>query len=202
MNQFTKAHEWEQRIWGVSLIAAPLLLALATLFWQDGRLGITGGTLQVYAYLFWIPAFMGLFYPLRQKMPRYATLGLLIAIYSCLAGNNFGMDGIYEQAYPVIASDDSRQAMGLSSLLVLFVPGALFPLSLLTVAIMLWRTRSVPVWVALLLAVGAIAFPISRIPRIELIAMISDIALIIPLIWLGWQYLRPAERITAVEIPT
>ncbi|MEZ4621976.1 MAG: hypothetical protein R2867_41595 [Caldilineaceae bacterium] len=47
--------------------------------------------------------------------------------------------------------------------LTLFWPGPLFPLTLLVLGVLYWYTKTTPWWVALLLAAGGIAFPLSRI---------------------------------------
>ena len=71
--------------------------------------------------------------------------------------------------------------------LTLFWPGPLFPLSLLVLSLVYWRTKAVPLWVAGLLAVGAVAFPLSRIVRIEWVAHLVDLALLIPACYVAWR---------------
>lgn len=77
-----------------------------------------------------------------------------------------------------------------SSQLLLFATGPLFPLSLLILGINLLRKKAVPVWVGILLCIGAIAFPSSRIPRIEWIAHIADVLLLIPTVAVGFILLK------------
>jgi hypothetical protein len=169
-----------------------------SVFWRGSDIGIVGGTIQVYSFILWIPALLGLFHLLREKMPRLAVYGSLLAIYACLAGNNFAMDGIYMGAMRALGSGEPTlgsvvEAMSPAGPLVLYIPGAFFPLTLLLVAVALWRAGLVPPWVALLLAVGAIAFPLSRIPRIATIAHLADLLILIPMVWLGLQHFRQPE---------
>jgi hypothetical protein len=49
---------------------------------------------------------------------------------------------------------------------------------------------SVPVWIGILFCLAAIAFPLSRIPRIEWMAHIADPAMLIPSAAMAWQMLR------------
>ncbi len=51
------------------------------------------------------------------------------------------------------------------------------------------RTRTIHIWVGLLLCLGAITFPLSRIPRIEMVAHIADILFLIPVVYLGIDFL-------------
>ncbi len=81
-----------------------------------------------------------------------------------------------------------------ASVLMLFLPSILFPLSLLVLGIVLFRTKVIPPWVALLLALGAVVFLFGRILRDELVTHISDVGWLIPMAWIGLQYLRqPAD---------
>ena len=184
----------EHRLFGFSLIAAPLLLSLSTFSWEDGKLGLYGGTLQVYSFLFWILSYLGLSRLVRPALPRFSVIGILAGVFGSIGGINFGTDGVYGEA--VLAAGGSAdlagsliQGMGPMAPLILFLPGLFFPLSLLIHSIALWRAKAAPAWVAALLAAGAALFPASRIPRIEAVAHAADLALFLPLAWLGWRYL-------------
>ena len=166
---------------GLSLIAAPLVFAASTFFWKEGQYGVTGGTLINLSQVPWIIAFIVLFDKLKMEMPRYATVGLIIAIYGCLSGEAFQ---IPHKTYLETLSHYS-----LSANLLLFWPGPLFPLSLLVLGIVLIRRKKIEVWLGILLCLGAIAFPLSRIPRVESIAHAVDILLAIPLVVIGYKEL-------------
>lgn len=159
----------EKALWGGSMILAPLLFVASSFAWQNGEYNMTSGTLVVIGSVFWIPAFMGLFARLRTSGPRYATWGLLFVIYGCVSGISFGLRGLYADAFGI-----SKQALlqkaatyPLAFNLTMFWPGLLFPLSLLVLSIVLVRAKSIPIWTGLLLGLGAVAFPLSRIPRVE-----------------------------------
>lgn len=171
----------QKNTWFLCLILAPVLLFIAQFFWQNGVLTNTAGWLQVLAYTCWIPAFQAMFFLLEQKMPRYAVIGFVVAVYACIGGNNFGVDGIYGEAFgiqDVAAKNELHSKLGLGAVLALFLPGILFPLSLLLLAINLYRTKSVEPWLAVLLLIAAIGFPLSRIPREPLLAHVDNILLI------------------------
>jgi hypothetical protein len=176
---------------GISLIIAPLLLGTSTFFWKSGDYGITGGTILVISMIFWIPAFTALFKLLRYQMPHYTSIGFLIAIFGCISGANFGMVGVFSEAFGIshqtYLAEAARHSFAFN--LLLFWSGPLFPLSLLVLGINLIIKKTLPVWTGLLICLGAIAFPLSRIPRIESLAHIADFLLAIPLVFTGIYYL-------------
>ncbi|WP_080057108.1 hypothetical protein [Spirosoma aerolatum] len=181
----------EQRIWGIAMIVAPLLYLISTFYWQNGEYTITGGTLMVVATVFWIPALAGLFAKLKSTMPNYASWGWLIALCGVISGNNFGMRGIYAQVFGIPKETLLHEAAihSVSFNITMFMSGPLFPLSLLVLGIQLMRKKAVPYWVGFLLCAGAVAFPVSRIARIEWIAHVADFLLFIPIAYLGWPLL-------------
>jgi hypothetical protein len=194
-----ETHNAERKVWGLSLILAPALFATSTFLWvhTNGRVefGASGGTLIAIATVFWISAFIGLFDLLKARMPRYATWGLLVAIYGCIGGAAFGLEGLFAEAFR-IPHDLRREAWAqfpTAFNLTFFWPGPLFPLSLLILGAMLIRTRSIPVWAGILICVAAIAFPVSRIPRIGLVAHAADVLMLIPLASTGLGFLKSRE---------
>jgi hypothetical protein len=177
---------------GFALIVAPLLFGASTFFWQNGEYGITGGVLIALSMVFWIPAFYALFGLLKNQMPFYYSIGLLLAIYGCcLGGVGFGFLGFFSKAFNISHQSyiETLAQYPLSSNLLLFWSGPLFPLSLLVLSINLIRKKLVAVWLGVLLAIGAIAFPVSRIPRIELVAHLADLLIAIPAITLGYKFI-------------
>ena len=191
MRNETRIYQPERKLWGVSLISAPLIFAASTFFWEKGEYGVNGGTILAIATVFWITAFMGLFSLLKDKMPRYAVWGLLIAIAGCISGANFGFVGVYSAVFNISHQTylEEFAKYPVSANTLLFWSGPLFPLSLLVLGIMLIRTKAVPVWTGIVISLAGILFPVSRIPRIEWIAHIADALLLIPLCFLGFRFL-------------
>lgn len=180
----------QKNVWIVSLIFAPLLLVAAQFYWKNGLVTSTAGWLQVLAFTFWIPAFQGMFSLLRQKMPKYAILAFLIAIYACIGGNNFGIDGVYMEAFGIYSLDEAQSmhdGFGLAKIITLYLPGALFPLSILILGICLLYSKSVPTWLGILLIIAAIGFPMSRIPREPIYAHIDNFFLLISHVVVAWR---------------
>jgi hypothetical protein len=207
VNTKLETHNAERKLWGLSLILAPALFATSTFFWvqANGRIeyGAIGGTIIAIATVFWIPAFIGLFDLVKDRMPRYATWGLLVAIYGCIGGAAFGLEGLFAEAFR-IPHDVRREAWAqfpTTFNLTFFWPGPLFPLSLLILGAMLIRTKSLPLWAGLLICVAAIAFPVSRIPRISLVAHVADVLMLVPLAYAGLGLLKSRGQIVRPANP-
>lgn len=185
---------------GISAIIAPLLSALSTFYWQEGEYGVTGGTILSLAMVFWVLAFVALFGLLKNKAPWYSSIGMILAIYGCISGVCFALLGLFSEAFQIshetYLATAAQYELGFN--LLLFWPGPLFPLSLLVLGAVLWYKKALPLWVAGLLILGGIAFPVSRIPRIESIAHAADLLLTIPLLFVGYQYLKDNSIKTSV----
>jgi hypothetical protein len=178
-------------MYGISLIMAPLLQAVSSFFWINGEYGVTGGTILVFSMIFWIPALISLFSLVKDRFPNYAAWGLLVAIYGFISGVNFGFAGVFTEVFN-IAHEKYIQELAkypIASNLLLFQAGPLAPLSLIVLGIVLLRNKTVDFKIALLIIIGGIAFPISRISRIEWVAHIADLLLFVPLSILGMKIL-------------
>ncbi|QEC68153.1 hypothetical protein FRZ67_12900 [Panacibacter ginsenosidivorans] len=183
----------------MALIIAPVLFAASTFFWVNGEYGIAAATFGIISLFFWIPALTGLFSLLKNKMPRYATYGLWIAVFGCISGVCFMFLGYLTTIFNISHSAylQKLSEYPFSSQLLLFATGPLFPLSLLILGIILFRTKTVAAWIAILLCLGAIAFPASRIPRVEWIAHVADVLLLVPTMAIGFSLLKNSK--TAIQ---
>lgn len=186
----------QQNIWTASMIAAPLILAIAQFYWVDGVLTATAGALQVLSFLCWIFAFQGMFHHIRHAYPNYAVWGFCLAVYGCLAGNNFGVDGIYIDAYKVLVNDPTARfsaKTGGAALVAFFIPGILAPLSWFVLGALFLAHRKVPAWVAVLLMIAAVGFPLSRMPRIGWLAHLDNALLLISMVLIALRLHRAAD---------
>ncbi|MFC3499742.1 hypothetical protein ACFOOK_01835 [Micromonospora krabiensis] len=159
-----------------ALVLGPAGSALATYLWTAGRYGATGGTILVLAMVVWTYGLIGLLDVVRLHAPRYAAVALPVFLYGAMGGAAFGFQGVFEDIFDQ-STDASLAALGehpFAANLLLWLPGPLMPLSLLVLGVVLARIRLVPLWTAVLLCAGAVAFPLSRIPRIDVIAYLAD----------------------------
>jgi len=188
----TKSSQLEKRVEGFCLLMAPLLFTASTFFWQDGEYGVEAATLIIFSMFFWIPALTGLFSLVKIEMPRYAVWGLWIAVFGCISGVCFAFLGYFATVFNISHEQylNSLSHYPMTSQVLLFGSGPLFPLSMLVLGINLIVKRSVSLWIGILFCLGAVAFPFSRIPRIEWMAHIADLAMLIPSAVIALQILR------------
>ncbi len=180
----------------ISLVLAPSLFALSSFYWENGEYGVIAGTLIVLSTFFWIPAFIFLFRLLQNKMPRYAVWGLWIAVYGCVSGICFAFLGYLTTIFKISHQEYLQKLADhpVTSQLLLFATGPLFPLSIVLLGINLIRSKTVEIWTGVLLIAGAILFPAGRITRTELYAHLADVLLIIPCIYLAFTSVKKYSR--------
>ncbi|MEU6207149.1 hypothetical protein ABZ814_26575 [Micromonospora musae] len=180
----------------IALVLGPAGSALATYFWTDGRYGATGGTILVLAMVVWAYGLVGLLDALRPHAPRYAAVALPVFLYGAMGGAAFGFQGVFEDIFAQ-SNDASLAALAehpFAANLLLWLPGPVMPISLLVLGVVLARIRLVPLWAAALMCAGAVAFPLSRIPRIDLIAYLADALLVVAFVAIAWPSTRLNRR--------
>lgn len=171
----------------VALIIAPLLFSLSTFFWKNGEYTVPSATLLIISLFFWMIAFRGLFSITAPLLPRYSVWGLWVACFGCVSGICFAFTG-YLTTVLGVSHEAYLEALArypVTSQLLLFASGPVFPLSILVLGIQIARKKAVKRWVGILLAVAGVAFPASRIPRIDTLAHAADILLLIPCLYLA-----------------
>ncbi|MCI2416414.1 hypothetical protein MOQ72_03175 [Saccharopolyspora sp. K220] len=189
-----------QRLQAAALLLGPLVFAASPLFWVDGHYGVTGGMLIALAMVPWVYGLIGEYERLRERVPILAGLWLLLLLVGMFGSIAFGLQGFFEGVFgisdraPLAALDDYPP----QSVFVLWLPGPAFPLSLLAFGLLLGWTRMSPRWVAVLVCVAAIAFPLGRVLRLDWVAYIADLLMVLPfchLAWCAWQ--RPVMATTS-----
>jgi hypothetical protein len=169
-----------------------VLLFASSFFWNNGEYSVPSATLLVLSTFFWIPAFTGLFQLLKNKMPGYSVFGLWIAVFGCISGICFAFLGYLVSIFN-IPHETYLQTLShypITSQLLLFASGPLFPLSVFLLGIMFSVKKIIPVWQALLFSFAGIAFPVSRITRIVWVAHIADVLFLIPCLFIAMKFLR------------
>jgi hypothetical protein len=192
-------------LFGVCLIAAPVLQAASTLFWSGMSAGLIGGVLMLYAFAFWIGVFVAFAVRLYPRMPRFALLAASLGVVGAVAGTNFGVEGIVEGilGIPDLTArllEGAQAADATAVTLAFFAPGLLFPLMLLVFGVALARAKEIPLWCGTLLCLGGVAFPLSRIPHIQWVASGADLVILVPLLWLASQSFRAGDA-AAQDLP-
>lgn len=183
-----------RRAAGVSLIAAPLLLLTSSVL----RF-VLGLTFEWYltmklSFFFFAVAALGLVHLLRGRADGPGHVGGAMALAGCLSGAS-----IVTMAYIFEAFEGRVPPEQLTSLYVTLVnnplPGLLFPVGLLILAVALFRKQAVSAWAGLLLAAGAVLFPVGRIGGFVWAIFACDVLLTTSLVYVGSRVLTmtPAE---------
>jgi hypothetical protein len=191
----TKNQSPQRVLWLAALAIAPVLLALSQFYCANGVVTITAGVLMGLAFFAWIFVFQALFSLIKEEMPVYAVFGFAVAVFGCIAGNNFGIEGIYLDAmgvHGIPAMREVQDRIGTATLAYLFIPGLCFPLSLLVLGINLWRKRKVDAITGALLCLAAVCFPLGRIPRIEWLMYLDNFLLLVALLPVARLFWRTA----------
>jgi len=182
---------------GISLVLGPALNAAATFFWNDeGRHGVTAGTMVALSSVLWLPGLLGLWEAVRTSRPVVGSLGGLLAVVGAFGGITFGLQGFYEGVYGLSKQQslDALAAHPVASQLALWLPGPVFPIALAILGFALAVARIVPRWTAVLLAAAGFLWPVTRIPRIEVFAHVADLMLLVPSAFLGVLLLTSLRR--------
>ena len=190
MEGTTQADRLQEKVAGVCLIVGTLLLAPATYFeYSQGQIFWSGAIgLPLFALL--VPGLLGVARLLRQDAPRLSVVAGLMATFGCVSGATFQTANMHEWAARTAGTPEAQMAAILEVtegrvFPVLVTLGILFPISLLTLSVGLLRTGAVPVWVAALLGIGGVIFPVGHIGQIQLVQHLAETLLLVPLVWLG-----------------
>ncbi|MQY09393.1 hypothetical protein [Actinomadura macrotermitis] len=184
--------EHSRVIAGSCLVLGPALQALSTFFWEEHRQGIATGALIVLATVCWIAGLAHVFRDIEARVPRYAAVAFPLAVYGCVGGVAFGLQGMFEELFGATHEHTVQllQAHPFAANVAFWIAGPLFPAGVFVLGLVLTRIRYVPPPAGLLMAAGAVVFPLSRIPREAAIAHAADLVLLLPFAYLGIRTIK------------
>ena len=200
------AERLQEKVAGVCLIAGALLLAPATQFEYSGGL-FWAGVFGLVSHILFVPGLLGIARLLRQPSPRLSVVAGLLVAAGCVGGASFQVAMLHEWAALMAGTPESMMAAIMEvtegrvfPVLVIF--GIQFPIALLTLSVGLFRTSTAPTWVAALLGIAVILWPIGHIGSIQLVQHLAEVILLVPLVWLGLRFLRGVPQVVAVPAST
>jgi len=171
------------------LVAGPLLLLASTIAAAtDQGVGqdALGGTIQLWAMVFLGIGLVGLARELEGDRPRVAATLTVMTFIGICAGAAFGVNGLWQEATGLTIEDEAMAGPGL------YLPGLVFPLSMLAQAAARLRFRLGSTLPSVLLGIGAVLFPLSRIPEIDALALAADVFLLAGMVAIARE-LTPTE---------
>ncbi|MEV6301496.1 hypothetical protein AB0M02_18950 [Actinoplanes sp. NPDC051861] len=171
------------------LILGPALNLAGSFFWKGDGPDTTGATLVAVGLACWL---IGLI-PLYQGLPsRWGRTMLPLTVFGVTGGLAFSVQAIYEVVFDVshARAVELLNAYPIPANVLYWICGPLFPLAMALLGVALLRLRAAPVPVGLLLVLGAVAFPLSRITRELVLIHAADLLLLLPFLYLGVKALR------------
>jgi hypothetical protein len=180
----------------VFLVIGPALNFAAGFFWLHDTQGATSGTLAALGITCWLIGLIALYEKLRPYAPRYAATALPLTVFGAAGGLAFSIQSIHEEMLGIshAAAVERLNEFPLAANTLYWICGPLFPLALVALGVMLLRLRAAPAAIGVLVVLGGLAFPLSRITREASIAHAADLLLLLPFLYLGIRSLCQASR--------
>ncbi len=193
------------RFFGVALIIAPLLLLASTIAYitEGERIneGVLGGTIGVWSVFALGFAMVGFFRMLEPHAPRASIILTLTIIMVVAGGTAFNVQAIFIAVYGNdFMSDGAVTGSDLFGILAFLPWGLLMPVTFIATGIVLWRSRAVARYTAVLFMAGGLLFVAARPERIDVLAIICDLVFVLALAPIGWAVLTGDQ--TANPAPT
>jgi hypothetical protein len=179
-----------ERVSGTAALLAPVLLLVSTVAFSTLGGGIGVGTVAgvaiVFAMIMFAIALVGLARQAEPVAPRATAAVTAFGLAGTAGGVGFGIDSIQAQLFGTPGLDE----VSLAGVIALRVPGLLFPLSMIALAVLLAVTGRAPRGLAAALALAAVLFPVARIGGLVPVAIASDLLFIGAMGTLGLGLLR------------
>jgi hypothetical protein len=158
---------------------APLVLLAATIAKSlDGgsnfKDGVAGGVLTCFAFMLFVFVVIQLTSFVYAQLPRFAAVMRVLMVYTCFVGFTFGLDGIL-----LTATNESYTFWEMAGAMIFPMSGILWPISLIIMGSVLHFKKVLPPYLAGLLVLSGILFPMGRIPGNEVLCYLSDLTFIV-----------------------
>ncbi len=144
------------------------------------------------AFLLFVPATLALMFLSFSGGEKLTILGGAATLIGCMAGASMQ---VFFRVVAILRAGNADSAIALLRQNKLFVlttqaPGVFFPAGLLLLALALYRSKTMSAVVPLILAAGAILFPIGHAAGISIGLILGDTALLIAFTLIGRQLAR------------
>jgi hypothetical protein len=189
----TNESELQRLVSGACLMVAPMLLLTGNILrFALPNTYLWHPTLNIIAIGLYVPAILGLKHLLRFRAPRLAVYVCNLAMIWAV----IGLSVLWGRLISRAALPDEVAAAVIQK--ALFGNLVLFPMIALlywvfraVIGFGLWRSKVVPAWAGLLMALGALMFPIANIgfDHIPAVIHLTDISLLMADGWIGWKIL-------------
>jgi hypothetical protein len=188
------------KIAGVCAILAPLTMLAADLL-NVGGLKFEFTLVLWLAFVFFVPAIFGITYLAASRGSRLAIFGGASAFFGAMAGASMQ---VLFRVYAVLEEKNAASAIELLQNTFKLIAttqmiGLTYPLGLIILAFCLFQKRAVAPIVAILLAAGALMFPLGRIGGFWWAVLGSDILLLAAFGLIGRRMISTAGDSLEIE---
>jgi hypothetical protein len=188
------------KIAGVCAILAPLTMLAADLL-NFGGLKFEFTLVMWLAFVFFVPSIFGMTYLAASRGSRLAIFGGASAFFGAMAGASMQ---VLFRVYAVLEEKNAMQPIELLQNTFKLIAttqmiGITYPLGLIILAFCLFRTRVVAPIVAILLALGALMFPVGRIGGFWWAVLGSDVLLLAAFGLIGLRMISIADDSLEIE---
>lgn len=184
------------RIAAVCAILAPLTLLAGDLLLIIGKLRFEWTIALWLSFVLFVPAIFGLTYVAFGRGNKLALAGGASAFFGAMAGASmqvlFRVYAVLEEAGDGRAIELLQKTMKLIATTQMI--GIFFPIGLILLSISIYKNRIFNRLIPLLLAVGAILFPIGRIGGFAIAVIGSGLVLTAAFGLIGWQIINGVEN--------
>lgn len=184
------------RIAAVCAILAPLILLAGDLVLIIGGRRFEWSLVLWLSFVMFVPAIFGLTYVAFERGNKLALIGGASAFFGAMAGASMQ---VLFRVYAVLEEVGDKQTVELLQKTMKLIAttqmiGIFFPIGLILLSISIYSNRIFNRVIPVLLAVGAILFPIGRIGGFAIAVTGSGIFLIAAFGLIGWQILNSVEN--------
>ena len=184
------------RIAAVCAILAPLVLLAGDLVLIIGERRFEWSLILWLSFVLFVPAIFGLTYVAFGRANKLALAGGTFAFFGAMAGASMQ---VLFRVYAVLEETGNGQALELLQKTMKLIAttqmiGIFFPIGLILLSISLYMNRIFNRVIPLLLAAGAILFPIGRIGGFAAAVIGSGMVLIAAFGLIGWQIINTVEN--------
>ena len=188
------------RIAAVCAILAPLILLAGDLVLIIGKRRFEWTIILWLSFVLFVPAIFGLTFVAFDRGNKLAVVGGACAFFGAMAGASmqvlFRVYAVLEEAGNAKAIELLQKTMKLIATTQMI--GIFFPVGLILLSISIYSNRTFNRLIPLLLAIGAILFPIGRIGGFAIAVSGSGMVLIAAFGLIGWQIVNTVENSDAL----
>ena len=163
------------RLMRIAAVVGPLFFVASSVAWLGEDREELRGILTFWALPFMALAVYGVAGRLQERSPMGRALVTALVTIGACAGAGFATEVSMVEHFGVERLMDQDTP---SAFLGLGIPGPMFPLGLVLLALLSFRHRTMPRGQALLLAAGGLLFPVSRIPQVAPLALAADLLIL------------------------